>query len=66
VVRERTPEIRVRDVPGSELHRLRELIAVNAIRGPRAIVALDGRAIGKGVPGPWAQKLALLFERCEE
>jgi branched-subunit amino acid aminotransferase/4-amino-4-deoxychorismate lyase len=62
VLREREREIRVRHVSQSELARARELIAVNAIRGPRPVVALDGRAVGTGEPGPWARRLAQLFE----
>ena len=63
VLRERAPEIVVRNVPGNRLARARELVAVNAVRGPRPVVSLDGRPIGDGRPGPLATRLAALFER---
>jgi branched-subunit amino acid aminotransferase/4-amino-4-deoxychorismate lyase len=61
VLRERMREIAVRDVSQGELGELRELIAVNAIRGPKAIVSLDGREIGDGRPGPVSRRLAECF-----
>jgi branched-subunit amino acid aminotransferase/4-amino-4-deoxychorismate lyase len=61
VLRERVPEISVRHVPQGELLELRELIAVNAIRGPKPIVSLDGREIGDGRPGPISRRLAECF-----
>ena len=39
----------------------RELISVNAVRGVISIVAFDGRPINDGQPGPWAQRLKILF-----
>lgn len=63
VLRTRTADIAVRHVSGSRLASVRELIAVNAVRGPRPIVALSGRTIGDGRPGPVATRLAALFER---
>lgn len=53
-------------IPGSlgierrELVRARELVAVNVVRGPVAIVELDGRPIGDGRPGPLARRLRAL------
>ena len=46
------------DVSRTEIARAREIIAVNAVRGARPIVRLDGVAVAQGVPGPWSQKLA--------
>lgn len=62
VLNERGAEIRVRHVSGSELTAASELIAVNAVRGPRPVVALDGRLVGDGTPGPVARRLADCFE----
>jgi D-alanine transaminase len=62
VLRERAPEIRVRHLPASRLQESRELIAVNAVRGPRSIVELDGQPIGDGRPGPVAARLRALFD----
>ena len=63
VLRERMPEIRVRHLPASGLAAASELVAVNAIRGPRPIVELDGRPVGDGQPGPGAARLAAAFLR---
>ena len=62
VLREGMPAIRERHVAGSELARAREIVAVNAVRGPRAVVSLSGRAVGDGRSGPVARRLAELFE----
>lgn len=61
VLRERAPEIAVRHIAGSELTSAQELIAVNAVRGARAIACLDGRDIGDGTPGPVATRLDALL-----
>jgi D-alanine transaminase len=62
ILLEGTPELHEADVALAELGRARELIAVNAVRGPRAVVTLDGRPIGDGTPGPWAAALMRAFE----
>ena len=62
ILRERGEKIQPRHVSGSELQRASELIAVNAARGPRPIVTLDGRPMGDGRPGPVARRLADCFE----
>lgn len=62
VLREREPAIRVRNMAAHDLNDARELIAINAVRGPRAIIELDGRAVGDGVAGEWTQRLAKLFD----
>jgi branched-subunit amino acid aminotransferase/4-amino-4-deoxychorismate lyase len=53
---------RLSEIAEAELHRrtlgeVRELIAVNAVRGARPVVELDGRPVGEGRPGPAAQLL---------
>ena len=62
VLLERVPEIAVRHVSGSELATASELIAVNAVRGPKSIVCLDGRDVGDGRPGPVSKQLSACFE----
>lgn len=61
LVLERVPGIHVRDVREGE--PLRELIAVNAVRGAVPIVRVDGRDVGDGRPGPWAARLTAALER---
>ncbi|MBW2272763.1 MAG: aminotransferase class IV [Deltaproteobacteria bacterium] len=51
------PELRTRKLRGERLGELREIIAVNAVRGARAIVSLDGHRVGTGEPGSWARQL---------
>jgi len=41
-----------------DLSNAREIVAVNAVRGARPCIALDGRPIGTGSPGPFAEELA--------
>ncbi len=50
-----------RDVAGRDLSSARELIAVNAVRGARAIVRLDGEPVAEGRPGPWSRRIADLL-----
>ncbi len=61
LVLERVPEAREGDVSSRELGAAREIIAVNAVRGARAIVRLDGAPVGEGRPGPWAKRLAAVL-----
>jgi branched-subunit amino acid aminotransferase/4-amino-4-deoxychorismate lyase len=58
---EHTAELAEADVALAALAEARELIAVNALRGPRPIVSVAGRPIGTGFPGPWWQRLAAIF-----
>jgi branched-subunit amino acid aminotransferase/4-amino-4-deoxychorismate lyase len=51
------PELERRDLHHDELGELRELVALNAVRGALAIVRLDGRPVGDGRPGPLARAL---------
>jgi len=50
--------IEVRDLDRSACFRAKEIVATNAVRGARPIVALDGRVVGDGAPGPLAGALA--------
>lgn len=61
ILLERVPELREDDVSAFDLRRAREVIAVNAVRGARAITALDGHAIGGGRVGPWCERLAAVL-----
>ena len=46
----------------ADLFRAQEIIAVNAVRGPRPITQLDERPLGSGQPGPVARELETVFE----
>jgi branched-subunit amino acid aminotransferase/4-amino-4-deoxychorismate lyase len=52
------PELAEADVARDEVARAHELVALNAVRGARPIVALDGAPVGNGEPGAWAARLA--------
>lgn len=56
------PELGEADVSSSDLAAAREVIAINAVRGARAITHCDGRPIADGRAGPWSQRLAQLLE----
>ncbi len=58
VVLERVPEAREGEVRADALRTAREIVAVNAVRGARAIVRVDGAPVGPGRAGPWAERLA--------
>jgi branched-subunit amino acid aminotransferase/4-amino-4-deoxychorismate lyase len=45
------------DCARAALGSLRELVALNAVRGAVAVVEIDGRPVGGGAPGPWAGRL---------
>lgn len=62
VAREAVPEIAERDCPRDGLDALRELVALNAVRGAVAIVEIDGKPVGDGRPGPWAARLAAALD----
>jgi branched-subunit amino acid aminotransferase/4-amino-4-deoxychorismate lyase len=55
---ERLPKIEEHEISRAELLAATELIAVNAVRGARAITRLDGCAVGDGEVGPWCKRLA--------
>ncbi len=57
------PEISEGDIRRSELDSVGEVIAVNSVRGARAICSIDGQPVGDGEAGPWSVQLdALLRE----
>lgn len=58
ILLEKVSELREADVSLFDLRRAREVIAVNAVRGARAITSLDGHTIGGGHAGPWCERLA--------
>ena len=49
------------DIALAALADARELVAVNALRGPRPIVAVASHPVGTGFPGPWFERLARAF-----
>ena len=55
---ERVPLLREADILRDELAGAREILTTNAVRGVRPVIALDGRPVGDGRPGPWATRLA--------
>jgi branched-subunit amino acid aminotransferase/4-amino-4-deoxychorismate lyase len=51
------------DVARDALGEVREIVATNAVRGARPILALDGRPVGDERPGPLAAALAAALAR---
>ncbi len=62
VLLDREPALREADLSAADVAAARELIAINAVRGARAITELDRRPIGDARPGPWSQRLARALE----
>jgi branched-chain amino acid aminotransferase len=60
---ERVPLLREAEVSRAELAAAHEILATNAVRGVRPVIALDGRPVGDGKPGPWAARLDHAFRR---
>jgi branched-subunit amino acid aminotransferase/4-amino-4-deoxychorismate lyase len=58
ILLEGLPEIAETDLHRADLDEARELIALNAVRGARPLVELDGRPVGSGSSGPAALKLS--------
>ena len=63
IVRDDYPELYETWISGESLDDAHELMSVNTVRGVVPIVELDGKAIGAGVAGPWAIRLAAIFAR---
>ncbi len=61
ILLEQTAELAEADIALADLADARELVAVNALRGPRPIVGVAGRPIGTGSPGPWFRRLSRAF-----
>ena len=59
---EHLPELDEGDVPVSELAKLHEVIAINSVRGARAICEIDGQPVAGGEPGPWSVQLGALLD----
>jgi branched-subunit amino acid aminotransferase/4-amino-4-deoxychorismate lyase len=57
IVLESLPELREVDVPRDALADARELVVLNAVRGARSVIELDGRPLGSGRPGPLCAQL---------
>jgi len=58
ILLERLPEIAETELHRRTLGEAQELIAVNAVRGSRPVVELDGKPVGDGKPGPAALQLS--------
>jgi D-alanine transaminase len=58
VALERMPGIEEREIAAAELASAREIVALNAVRGARPIIRVDGAPVGDGRPGAWAERLA--------
>jgi branched-subunit amino acid aminotransferase/4-amino-4-deoxychorismate lyase len=54
------------DLERAALTTAREIVALNAVRGARPVLRLDGHAVGDGRPGFAARYLASLVERAWE
>ncbi|HEX2612494.1 MAG TPA: aminotransferase class IV [Fibrobacteria bacterium] len=64
--RERIP-FREGDVFPADARRMTEALLCSSVRGPVAITRIEGRKIGKGVPGPvFAKLLSLYAKACEK
>ena len=60
---ERVALLREAEVSRAELAAAREILATNAVRGVRPLLAFDGMPVGDGEPGPWAARLEHVFRR---
>ena len=63
VVMEALPDARVRNLSAREIGDCRELIALNAVRGARPVIELDGKPVADGRPGPWAARLDAILAK---
>jgi branched-subunit amino acid aminotransferase/4-amino-4-deoxychorismate lyase len=57
IVIEQIAEVEQRTISKAELLAAPEIIAINAVRGSRPIVRLDGRSVGSGSPGDWGLRV---------
>ena len=65
IVLEGARSIREADLGRDEILAAREVVATNAVRGARPIVAIDGEPLGDGRPGPLARYLTQLLATVE-
>ncbi|MCR9095563.1 MAG: aminotransferase class IV [bacterium] len=63
VLRHGRPELGFARLDRAALTRAREVMSVNAVRGVVPIVAIDGRPVGSGAPGPTSHRLQAVFGR---
>ncbi len=62
LLREALPEIAEAELTRADLSRARELIAVNSVRGAKAIARLDAASIGsEPAPGPVCERLTAIL-----
>lgn len=61
ILLEQLPLLREAEVSRDELATAREILATNAVRGVRPVIALDGHPVGDGRPGPWSARLDHAF-----
>ncbi len=54
------------EVAQEALAGAREIVALNAVRGARPVLQLDGAPVGSGSAGPWAQRLAETLASADE
>lgn len=55
---ERVSSLHEEMVRRAELDTAQELLAINAVRGVCPVIGFDGRPVGHGKPGPWAERFA--------
>ncbi len=61
VLLDAVPEITSATISADDLREAREVIAINAVRGARAIVEHDDKPVAEGAPGKWAERLDRLL-----
>jgi branched-subunit amino acid aminotransferase/4-amino-4-deoxychorismate lyase len=62
VLRETLPEIADAELTRGDLARAAEVVAVNSVRGAKAIALLDGAKLGAtNAPGPVCERLAAIL-----
>ena len=62
VLKEAVSDLQPANMTRETVQQAREVIAVNAVRGPRSITHIDRSPIGTGQPGPVAKILHAAFE----
>ena len=55
------PEIRVEDIETGRLYEFDEIFMTSTSRDVSPVVAVEGKKIGKGVPGPITRKIQAAF-----
>lgn len=57
------PQIQFAEITRADLLEAREILCVNVVRGPVAVVKVGDETIGSGEPGGWARRLRAQFGR---